>query len=251
MGGTARTVIFSLTYNERDNVPGLVRRVSALALPDTKLVIVDDNSPDGTGQVAEELAREFPDFLHVFHREKKEGYGPAYAFAVKQILARFAPDFIVSMDADLSHRPEDIPSIVQALDGGSDFVIGSRYVPGGSVVNWPVSRRLVSRVANRLARLMARNGSVRDNTSGFRGFTAGVARSLDWAAISTRGYGYLTTCLTAVIRFGLVVREVPIQFRDRENGKSKMNMKTVVGFFANLIRIRMAPRRAHWLRVKA
>ncbi|HEU5224012.1 MAG TPA: polyprenol monophosphomannose synthase [Candidatus Lumbricidophila sp.] len=224
-----RTVVVIPTYNERENLPVIVGRVRA-AIPAASVMIVDDNSPDGTGRLADELAAADSQVL-VKHRTGKEGLGRAYLDAFAQALdAGF--EVIVQMDADLSHQPEDLPALLAGLESGGtehpvDLVIGSRWVPGGKIVNWPWHRILISRGGSWYARTMLRVPT-RDATAGFRAWRASALQSLPLDAVQTKGYGFQVDMLWQAFQAGLRVVEVPITFIERVVGTSKMSTKIVI-----------------------
>ena len=210
------------TYNERSNLPHLA---AAIRLGGYRLLIVDDASPDGTGDVAEALAANDPE-MSVLHRPEKVGLGPAYADGFDVALSRGA-DVVVQMDADFSHSPEDIPRLIEAIISGADLAIGSRYVPGGSTPDWPVGRRLLSRGGNAYARTML-GIPIRDATAGFRAFRADALRRLPYREAEASGYGFQVEMAWRADALGLTIAEVPIVFRDRESGTSKMSRDIVV-----------------------
>lgn len=204
------------TYNERENLPHLA---AAVLLHGYSVLVVDDGSPDGTGDVADSLALEFT-HLSVIHRAHKEGLGPAYAEGFDRALADGA-GIIVEMDADFSHNPADLPRLVEEVEAGADLAIGSRYVPGGDTPDWPIHRRFISRGGNLYVRLML-GIPIRDATAGFRAFRAEALRALPYRRAQASGYGFQVEMAWRAHQAGLDVREVPIVFRDREAGKSKM-----------------------------
>ena len=218
-----RVIMVMPTYNEAENLAWLVGRLRT-AEPSVDLLVVDDNSPDGTGDIADELAAADP-AVHVLHRAGKGGLGAAY-------LAGFAwaldagYDVVGEMDADGSHQPEQLHRLLEALAGsgseGADLVIGSRWVPGGSVVNWPLRREALSRGGNLYVRLLL-GISVRDATAGFRVFRRSALEKIDLASVQSTGYVFQTDLVTRCLRAGLVVREVPIEFIERVRGDSKMS----------------------------
>jgi len=210
------------TYNERANIEHLI---AAIRLAGYRILVVDDGSPDGTGAVVEKLAGEDA-MVEVLHRSEKAGLGPAYAAGFDRTLERGA-SVIVEMDADFSHNPNDLPRLLQALDDGADLAIGSRYVPGGGTPDWPLLRRLISRGGNLYARLLL-GIPVNDATAGFRAFKADALRRLPYATAQASGYGFQVEMAYAAVRNGLEVAEVPITFRDREHGQSKMSGRIVV-----------------------
>ena len=213
-----RTVIIMPTYNERQNLEIIAGRVRE-SVPAADLLVVDDNSPDGTGDLADKLA-ETDQHIQVMHRTEKAGLGRAYVAGFSWALER-GYDVIVEMDADGSHRPEDLPRLLTAL-AGADAVIGSRYVPGGTVVNWPKSREFLSRGANLYNRLML-GVSVKDATGGFRAYRAATLRKIDLNNIESAGYCFQIDMTLRVLQAGLKLIEVPITFVERERGSSKMS----------------------------
>lgn len=206
------------TYNEIENLPLIAEAIAALGY---HLVVVDDGSPDGTGRLADELAGE-SSLVSVIHRQTKQGLGPAYANAFGTLLDRGGSECIVQMDADFSHDPAAIPALVAAIDAGADLAIGSRYVPGGSMPDWPLLRRLISRGGNVYAGMML-GLRVRDATAGFRCWRADSLARLDFRSAEASGYGFQVEMAWMAQRAGLDIVEVPIVFRDRTRGTSKMN----------------------------
>jgi dolichol-phosphate mannosyltransferase len=213
-----RVIIVMPTYNERQNLEIMAGRIRE-STPEADVLVVDDNSPDGTGDLADKLA-EADHHVHVMHRTEKAGLGRAYVAGFGWALER-GYDVIVEMDADGSHRPEDLPRLLAAL-AGADAVIGSRYVPGGTVVNWPKSREFLSRGANIYNRIML-GISVRDATGGFRAYKAQTLRALDLSSIESAGYCFQIDMTLRVLQAGLRLVEVPITFVERERGASKMS----------------------------
>jgi len=219
-----RTLIVTPTYNEKDNIERFVAAVRG-AFPEAHLWIVDDNSPDGTGDIADRIA-EKDDHVRVIHRPGKLGLGTAYTQAFQQGLGEGFDRFF-EMDADLSHDVRYLPDFVKALDDGADVVIGSRYVPGGATADWPLHRRLLSRWGNRYTGVVLGLG-VRDATSGFRAYRATAMRDIDPSSTTAEGYAFLTELVRRLVVKGHPVREVPIVFRDREFGTSKMSSRIIV-----------------------
>jgi dolichol-phosphate mannosyltransferase len=206
------------TYNERENLESAVGRVRA-AVPAADLLIVDDNSPDGTGEIADKLAAADP-HIHVMHRAGKAGLGAAYIAGFRWALEQ-GYGAVVEMDADGSHQPEDLPRLLDAL-GSADLVVGSRWVPGGKIVNWPRSRELISRGGNIYVRLML-GISVRDATAGFRAYRAGTLQKIDLDQVVSQGYCFQIDLTLRTIREGLKITEIPITFIERARGTSKMS----------------------------
>jgi dolichol-phosphate mannosyltransferase len=213
-----RILVLIPTYNERTNLEPIVGRVRA-AVPAADVLVIDDASPDGTGALADELAAADAQ-VHVLHREGKEGLGRAYVAGFRWA-AEQGYDVMVEMDADGSHRPEELPRLLAALED-ADLVIGSRWVPGGRVLNWPLRREILSRGANTYARLML-GMPVRDATGGFRAFRATALDKLDLLDVDSRGYCFQIDLALRALRQGLRVTEVPITFADRAHGTSKMS----------------------------
>jgi dolichol-phosphate mannosyltransferase len=213
------------TYDERENLPIVVARArTALATCDPPVegtvLVVDDASPDGTGDLADQLAREHAD-VRVHHRESKGGLGGAYLAGFELALAAGA-DFVIEMDADLSHDPADLPRLIDAARNGADLVLGSRYAPGGGVEGWSLHRRLLSRAGGRYAAAVL-GLPLTDLTGGFKCFRAGALRALDGELVRSRGYAFQIELTFHAARAGLEIAEIPIVFREREHGRSKMS----------------------------
>lgn len=219
------------TYNESESLPGVIARVRE-SVPDADVLVADDNSPDGTGRLADELAGSDP-HIHVLHRPGKEGLGRAYLAGFAWGLER-GYDVLVEMDADGSHRPEELPRLLAQIPH-SDVVLGSRWVPGGSVVNWPLSRRVLSQGGSLYTRL-ALGIPTRDATGGYRAYRASALRELDLATVDSNGYCFQIDLLWRALQRGLVVREVPITFVEREAGTSKMSGRIVREALVNVAR---------------
>ena len=213
-----RIVMVIPTFNEATNLELIVERLRA-AVPEADILVVDDNSPDGTGDIADQLATE-TDRVHVLHRTAKGGLGAAYLHGFAVALDQ-GYDVIGEMDADGSHQPEQLHRLLTALRD-ADLVIGSRYVPGGSVVNWPRRRELLSRGGNVYVRLLLGMG-VKDATAGFRLFRRHTLEKIDLASVTSTGYVFQTDMAYRTIMAGLKVVEVPIEFIERVRGDSKMS----------------------------
>ncbi|AFE10736.1 polyprenol monophosphomannose synthase [Corallococcus sp. CA054B] len=219
-----RALVCIPTYNERENIGPITQAVLA-ADPRVDILVVDDNSPDGTGQLADELAAKNPR-VRVLHREKKEGLGRAYLAAFRWALAE-GYTFILEMDADFSHDPRYLPTFLDAAEGGADLVLGSRYVDGGGTVNWGVGRKIISRGGSLYARSIL-GVDVRDLTGGFKCFNRRVLESINLDEVRSTGYAFQIELTYRTLRKGFTVREVPIVFEDRRVGHSKMNKKIFV-----------------------
>jgi dolichol-phosphate mannosyltransferase len=213
-----RIVVVIPTYDEVDNIAGVVARLRA-AVPEADVLIVDDNSPDGTGAVADGLAAD-DDQVRVLHRAGKEGLGAAYLAGFEQAL-QSGYDVIGEMDADGSHQPEELPQLLAAL-GGADLVIGSRWIPGGSIVNWSRGREALSRGGNLYVRALL-GIDVHDATSGFRVFRRQALEKIDLETVRSAGYVFQTDLVARTLDAGLGVRKVPIEFVERVRGESKMS----------------------------
>jgi dolichol-phosphate mannosyltransferase len=213
-----RVVMVVPTYNERDNLAWIVGRLRA-ATPDVDVLVVDDGSPDGTGKLADELAAADPQ-VTVLHRAEKAGLGAAYLHGFSVALER-GYDVVGEMDADGSHQPEQLPLLLTAL-ADADLVIGSRWVPGGSVVNWPLSRKVLSVGGNLYARVLL-GIPLRDVTAGYRVFRSTTLKAIDLDSVESAGYIFQTDLAFRTLRAGLRVVEVPIEFVERVRGESKMS----------------------------
>jgi dolichol-phosphate mannosyltransferase len=205
------------TYNERENLEAMLRALEQLGV---RVLVVDDNSPDGTGEIADRLAAEL-DFVSVIHRERKEGLGPAYIAGFRQALADGA-ELILELDCDFSHDPADVPRLIAACESGADLALGSRYVPGGGTENWGLGRRIVSWGGSFYARLLLGVG-IRDLTGGFKCYRRHVLETIDLEAIDSKGYAFQIEITYRTLRKGFRVVEVPIRFADRTAGHSKMS----------------------------
>lgn len=219
---TDRVTVVIPTYNERENLSHIAAAVTHQGY---RLLVVDDSSPDGTGDLADRLAAA-DTRMSVLHRRRKEGLGRAYAAGFDRALGEGA-EIIIEMDADFSHDPTDLPRLVEAIDSGADLAIGSRYVEGGSTPDWPLGRRLISKGGNTYARLML-GIPVRDATAGFRAFRADALRSLPYQEARASGYAFQVEMAMHADQAGLKMVEVPISFRDRALGTSKMGTGIVM-----------------------
>ena len=224
------------TYNEAKNLPELAERLFALGIPNTRLIVVDDNSPDGTAQVAEELAKKFQGKLELIQRPNKQGLGTAYVDGFSRALDE-GVDYVLQMDADLSHPPESIPALLEALKR-ADVVVGSRYIRGGSVdEHWSLKRRMLSYSANLGIRVVA-GLQVKDATSGFKAYRGTVLRSLNLTQLKCKGFGFQAEMAHACQRRGYSVVEHPITFIDRAKGRSKMSPSIVLEALWRLLLLR-------------
>jgi len=220
---TVRRLICLPTYNERENLESMLRALGGLGLEGLEVLVIDDSSPDGTGEIADRLAAEL-DWVHVLHRERKEGLGPAYLAGFRRAL-ELGADLVFEMDCDFSHDPAAVPRLAEAAER-ADLVLGSRYVEGGGTRNWGLVRRFISRGGSLYAQVLLQLG-IRDLTGGFKCYRRRVLETIDLEAIHSRGYAFQIETTYRAIRAGFSVVEVPITFADREVGGSKMS-KTIV-----------------------
>ena len=212
------------TYNERENLEAMVSALSDVLPDDARILVIDDNSPDGTGGIADRLASERDD-VDVLHRERKEGLGPAYLDGFRRAL-ELGADLVMEMDCDFSHDPNDVPRLVAAAED-ADVVLGSRYVTGGGTRNWGLVRRLISRGGSLYAQILLGLG-IRDLTGGFKVYRRIVLETIDLDAIDSKGYAFQIEGTYRALRAGFRVVEVPIVFADREVGGSKMSRSIVL-----------------------
>ena len=218
-----RIVVIIPTFNERENLAPIIGRVRS-SVPEADILVADDNSPDGTGEIADELAAQ-DEHVRVMHRLGKEGLGAAYLAGFAWALQE-GYDVVIEMDADGSHQPEQLHRLLDALRG-ADLVLGSRWVPGGRTENWPKSRQLISRSGSAYTRLML-GVPIHDATGGFRAFRAETLRKLDLHEVASQGYCFQIDLAWRALQRGMTVREVPITFVERTAGASKMSRKIVV-----------------------
>jgi dolichol-phosphate mannosyltransferase len=229
-----RATVCLPTYNERENLERMVR---ALGPHGVRVLVIDDSSPDGTGELADRLASELP-FVDVLHRERKEGLGPAYLAGFRRTLADGA-ELVLTMDCDFSHDPAEVPRLIAACDEGADLALGSRYVPGGSIPDWGLLRRMISAGGNVYARALL-SSPVHDLTAGFRCYRRAVLERIDLCAVDSKGYAFQIEMTYRAIRAGFRVVEVPIAFVDREHGGSKMSRAIVLEAMWKVPALRLA-----------
>lgn len=240
--------IVTPTYNEKENLPILVEKIFSLNIPDLKMVVVDDNSPDGTGRIADELGKKYP--ITVIHRSEKSGLGTAYVTAFKAILSssastssatNYSPSeveglhYIIQMDADLSHDPAAIPQFLEKIKN-CDVVLGSRYIKGGKIENWDFFRRLVSRL-NFFVRIILWV-PYHDLTGGYKCFRPEVLKNIDLDKLSSVGYNFQIETTYRAHQKGYKIREIPITFTERKTGKSKFNLKIMLEAFWKVLLLR-------------
>lgn len=235
LGAKMKILVVIATYNERENIGSLIPNVLALR-DDIEVLIIDDSSPDGTGELADELARK-TGRVEVIHRPGKLGLGTALKMGMARAVERKA-DLMATMDADHSHAPKYLPQLIERIESAKGgIVVGSRYVPGGGVRNWGLRRRILSRTANLYARF-ATGITVRDCTSGYRVYGRELLEKVDIQGIGSRGYSFLVEILVLAQRGGFHIEEVPIIFVDRIRGQSKISLEEAVGGALNLLKLR-------------
>lgn len=220
-----KTMVVMPTYNERENLPPMIEALLALPIPGLRVLVVDDNSPDGTGQIADELAARFPDRLFVLHRTEKAGLGPAYIAGFKRAM-ELGADYLIQMDADFSHQPKYLQDLIAVAERGYDVVAGSRFTRGGSVdESWPFYRKLLSWFANRVYVRTLLHIPVSDATGGFRLWRRETLIGIDLERVRSNGYVFQVEIAYLASRLGYKIAEVPIYFPDRERGDSKMDAR--------------------------
>jgi dolichol-phosphate mannosyltransferase len=235
------------TFNEAANIEEMINQLekvfSHIAHWKMDILIVDDNSPDGTGQIVKNLQKKF-DNLHLLSGEKK-GLGAAYTRGMQYTLANYEPDFIMEMDADFQHSPGDIPRFLSKAGRGYQFIIGSRYMPGGDYVNWSFKRKMYSWGANLIARYIAGIYHIDDCTSGFRCISAKFLRSFDLNDLKSNGYAFQMSLLHAATRKHISITQIPIHFHNRKKGDSKLGHSDIGEFFINAFKLRF--KRYRWM----
>lgn len=237
-----RVCVVMPTYNEAQNITrvlDLIYEQAAVRTHRISVLIVDDNSPDGTADIVREYRLRNPN-VHLLLRTQKEGLGKAYIAGMQYAMATLGPDVIFEMDADLSHNPADIFRMLEEVGKGADCVIGSRYVDGGSIPDdWGIHRKITSSCANLATRMLLGIDGIRDCSGGFRAIRTSVLSRIDLENLHVRGYAFQAVLLEEIVHHGGKVREIPIAFADREAGSSKMRMKDMLEGFTALGRVRM------------
>ncbi len=242
-----KTLIIIPTYNESENIPPLLEAIFSY-VPQTDILIVDDNSPDGTGELADKIAQT-DERVHVIHRTGKLGLGTAYVAGFKYAIA-YDYEAAFEMDADFSHDPQYLPSFLTAIEH-ADLVIGSRYVPGGATPNWSIIRRLISGGGNIFARLVLGMMPIHDCTAGYRCYRCEVLESIDLESVESQGYGFQVELAYRVMKQGFRIIETPIVFMDRRVGKSKMSRQIMLEAFTYVLRTRFGKQPAMHIPIAA
>jgi dolichol-phosphate mannosyltransferase len=235
----SRATVCLPTYDERENLEPMVRALGEVLGPDDRVLVIDDSSPDGTGEIADRLAAEL-DWVDVLHRPRKEGLGRAYLDGFRRALADGA-ELVLEMDCDFSHDPNEVPRLIAAAEG-ADLVLGSRYVAGGGTENWGLVRRAISRWGSLYAQVLL-GLRVRDLTGGFKCYRRRVLETIELDAIRSRGYAFQIETTYRALRAGFRVVEIPIRFTDREVGGSKMSRSIVLEAIWKVPAMRLASRR--------
>ena len=230
-----KAIVSIPTYNEAENIEALVYQILDLPV-DIGVIVVDDNSPDGTGKIVDRLHLEFPDKVYHLHRDNKAGFAAAHKAGLKYALKNTDAEYILTMDADFSHNPKYIPKMLSKMDE-YDMIVGSRYVEGGETKNWGIGRKLLSRGANIYARTML-GLSASDCTGGFRCYKRKVVEHIDVKQLYSHGYGYLIETLFKCQRNGYKIGEIPIIFVDRQYGKSKLSKAIAIESFFLVLKLR-------------
>lgn len=224
------------TYNEKENIEELIKTISSFRIEDLHVLVVDDNSPDGTGEIVDKLKEGYP--VEILHRQGKQGLGSAYRAGFKYCLEHNA-EYIFEMDADFSHEPKDILRMLQVAQAGADLVIGSRKIKGGKIVGWNAWRHFCSDGAMFASRLIL-GLKTKDVTAGFRCFKAETLKKIKYEEVKSNGYAFQEEMIYRAEKAGLKVVEVPVVFLDRQKGKSKLNKKDIIDFFVTIIRLRFS-----------
>tara|TARA_Y100000034_G_C6884107_1_gene405669 strand:- start:13 stop:726 length:714 start_codon:yes stop_codon:yes gene_type:complete len=226
------------TYNEKENIEKMISSLTEIFKEnniDGIITVVDDNSPDKTGIIVDEIKKKNK-IVHIVHRIKKEGLGRAYISGMHYSLSQKA-DLIMTMDCDFSHNPKLIPNFIKMVQDGHDMVLGSRYIEGGGVINWPIHRKIISWGGNFLPRLIL-NLKTHDNTTGFRCYTSKVLQTINIDNIKSNGYSFLVEIAFLIQKAGFKIGETPIQFKDREFGDSKISKKEIFRTLKTLARLK-------------
>ena len=227
------------TYNERENIENMISSLTEVFRNnkiDGLIVVVDDDSPDGTGKIVDEI-RKVNKIVHIVHREVKEGLGRAYIAGMKYSMKELKADLIMTMDCDFSHDPKLIPNFIKKIEEGYDLVLGSRYIKGGGVYKWPLHRRVISLGGNFLPRFLL-NLKTKDNTTGYRCYKRKVLESLNLDEIKSNGYSFLVEMVFLIKNKGFKIGETPIIFKDRVYGETKISKKEILRTLKTLARLR-------------
>lgn len=235
-----KTYVTIATYNEKDNIEKLILKIFGLDIEDLSVITIDDNSPDGTAKIVERLQTQLPK-LHLIKRTKKLGYGSAHLEGFSYALQHKA-DIVVSMDADFSHDPLKIIQLIKAVQSGADVAVGSRKIAGGKIIGWNQWRKFCSAGAMITSKLLL-GIKTNDLTSGFRAYNRKVLTTINLNEIKSNGYSFLEELIYKIEKHGFVVREIPIIFRDRQLGQSKLSKKEIAKFFITIFQIKLSSKK--------
>lgn len=230
-----KTFVVIPTYNERDNITNLINNIFLLKISDLKIIVVDDNSPDNTAQAVVQAQTVYPN-LYLVKRNSKLGLGSAYIAGFKKALALKA-DLVIEMDADFSHDPKDLSRLIDACKNGADLAIGSRKIKGGKIIGWNFKRHLMSNSAMLLSRMLL-GFKTKDVTAGFRCFKRQVLEKINIDSIKSNGYAFQEELLYRTEKLGFTIKEIPVIFKDREIGQSKLGKKEIKEFFVILFKLK-------------
>ncbi len=229
-----KKIIIIPTYNEADNLSKLIQQIFNLAIKDLFIIVVDDNSTDGTGDIADRLSHSYP--LEVIHRQGKLGLGSAYVAGFKRAY-NLGADIVFEMDADFSHNPKDVPRLIHQIEKGYDVAIGSRRIKGGNVKGWNWRRNLESQLAMNFARIIL-GLKTRDITAGFRAYRVSVLKQIDLDSISAGSYAFQEEMIYLCEKKSFKIKEIPVIFIDRQFGKSKLGIKDIIEFFITIFKLK-------------
>jgi dolichol-phosphate mannosyltransferase len=221
------------TYNERKNITALIKKICKLHIEDLRILVVDDNSPDGTAEAVEELKK---DCVEIIKRPRKMGLGSAYVDGFKYALSKGA-NMIIEMDADFSHQPYKIPELITCVNSGNDMCLGSRRIKGGTVIGWNIVRKIMSGLAMEFSRFLL-GLKTKDVTGGFRCFHSRVFQKINLDDIRSQGYAFQEEMIYLLERNNFKIKEIPITFVDRQRGHSKLGIKEIINFFVNICKLR-------------
>jgi len=229
------SIVIIPTYKEKENIEKIIRKVFSLS-KEFHILIIEDNSPDGTADIVRKLMIEFSEKLFMEERKGKLGLGTAYIHGFKWAL-KHTYQFIFEMDADFSHNPKEIPNFIKAIQEGYDVVVGSRRIPDGGILNWGIARNIMSKGAMWFSRLVL-GLKTKDVTSGYRCYSQKVIKAINWGQIKSNGYSFQEETIFRCEKMSFKVKEIPIVFRDRVKGKSKLSKTEILNFFLTIIRLR-------------
>ncbi len=232
-----KIVVIIPTYNERENIHKLIPAVERQLLGTSfEILVVDDHSPDRTDDMVRHLQKSYKN-IHLISGTKK-GLGSAYIRGMKHAIEKLEAEVVIEMDADFSHNPRDLPKLIKEVEKGADFVIGSRYIDGGQITNWSASRQLLSRFGNKIARKVLGLNKVQDCTAGFRAIKTDLIRKVNLNSIKANGYGFQVWLLYSCYKKGAKIKEVPVEFVDREIGKTKLGFWDIIEGIIILFKLR-------------